>query len=192
MQAKTGTSPKAGNFGQFATKDLAFLMEAMQRSPEYAAMAIRLALGQKGRPLGRFADARDSLYGKAMQSALSLGGAPGMGGVTDIANDFLNQGVLGNNLIGYAGGLGQKARGVDFTGMGSVTMEKLLRAGLALEGLNMGSIGGEINSGYLDDVIWGDEARSLQKRTEGDASNFADLLKGSRYQQAMNTFRPVR
>ncbi|MBP9897787.1 MAG: hypothetical protein KBF28_05400 [Gemmatimonadales bacterium] len=185
----TTTGQSSGKFGQFKTDDMAFLLQAMQNSPEYAAMALRLAQGQKGRPLGRFAGARDNLYGKALQSALSFGGLNGMGSLESIANDFLTQGVQGNNLLGYAGGLGQQARGQDFAGVDSLTMEKILRAGLALEGLNMGSLGGEVNSGYLDDVIWQDEARGLQQGFGGDETNFADLLNQSKYKRAMSAFR---
>lgn len=180
---KTGTS--TGNFGGLHTDDMAFLLQAMQNSPDYAAQAIRMALGQTGRPLGRFAGARDSLYGKAMQAALALGGLPGMGSTQDIAQQFLQQGVQGNDLLGLGEQFGQQALGQDFSGVGSPTMEKILRAGLALQGLNMGDLGGQVASGNLDDIIWQDSARGLKNGFAGDQGNFADLLNGSRYKTAM-------
>jgi hypothetical protein len=65
-------------------------------------------------------------------------------------------------------------------------MEQILRAGLALEGLNMGGIGQRVNQGYLDDIIWQDTTRGLANRD--DSRNFADLLRGSRYERAMASF----
>ena len=180
---KTGTTQ--GKFGQFKTNDMAFLLQAAMKDPDYAAQILRLAQGQTGRPLGRFAGARDSLYGRALQSALSLGGLPGMGDIEGIANDFLTQGVQGNDLMGYSNKLGQRAAGIDFTGISSPQMEDILRQGLALQGLSMGGLGGAVNSGYLDDLIWKDQARNFAD-SGNDQTNFADLLNGSRYKQAMS------
>lgn len=184
----TGETTNPGRFGQFATNDIAFLLQAAANSPDYAAQALRLALGQTGRPLGRFAAARDNLYGKALQSALALGGLPGMGTTQDIASQFLDQGVLGNDLMGYGNKLGQQALGMDFSGVDSLTMEKILRDGLALQGLSMGDLGGAVANGNLEDIIWQDQARGLKNGFGGDVTNFADLLNGSRYKAAMSAF----
>lgn len=184
----TGQTNSPGSFGQFKTNDIAFLIQAMQNSPDYAAQALRLALGQTGRPLGRFASARDNLYGRALQSALSMGGLPGMGSTQDIANQFLEQGVQGNDLMGYGNKVGQAALGQDFSGVDSLTMEKILRAGLALQGLSMGDLGGSVANGNLEDIIWQDQARGLKNGFAGDQTNFADLLNGSKYKAAMGAF----
>lgn len=185
---KETTTRTPGQFGQFQTNDLAFLLQTMQNSPDYAAQALRLALGQTGRPLGRFASARDNMYGRALQTALSLGGQGGFGSVEDIANQFLQQGVQGNDLMGLGQKMGQQALGEDFSNVDSLTMEKILKSGLALQGLSMGDLGGAVNSGYLDDVIWGDKARAMRLGYAGDQTNFADLLNGSKYKNAMQNF----
>lgn len=182
----TGQTRTSGRFGQFQTDDMAFLLQAAASDPRSAALILRLAQGQQGRPLGRFAGARDSLYGNAFQAALGLAGTPGFGTLEDMAGDFLNEGVTGNDLLGYAGGLGQQALGVDFTGMETGDMEEILKAGLALQGLNMGGIGQSVRGGQLDDIIWQDIMRSFQNRD--DSRNFADLLQNSPYQKAMSVF----
>lgn len=186
--ADTGQTYTPGRFGQFQTNDLATLWDQAKRDPAMAAMILRLAQGQTGRPLGFLAGDRDSLYGKALQTALSLGGLGDFGSVSDIANQFLQQGVLGNDLTGYASGLGQGVLGMDFAGMDSDTMSQALQAGLALQGIDMGGIGAAQHKGQLQDILWAALERELADKNN-DQKNFADLLQGSPYQQAMQAFR---
>lgn len=183
-----GTGPaQLRNFGQFQTDDLAALLQAAANDPDRAAQILRLARGETGRPLGRMADFRDALYGRSFQTALSLAGMDGMGTMEGMAGDFLNNAVLGNNLAGYAGGLGRQVAGMDWEGVDSATMERALRAGLALQGINMGAMGGSIQQGRLEDIVWDDWARSLGN-TQNDTRNFSDLLANSPFIRAMQAF----
>lgn len=183
----TGETTNPGSFGQFNTDSLGFLLQAAKGDPSAAAMILRLAQGQTGRPLGRFANQWDDLYGKAFQTALSLAGSGAdMGTLQNSAEDFLNQGVLGNDLLGYTSGLGQKVAGMDFSGMDTDTMDAMLKAGLYLQGLNMGGLGQAQRKGQLDDIIWADLVRNFQ--SPGQTKNFADLLSNSPYQRAMSSF----
>lgn len=189
--ADTGETTTPGRFGQFQTNDMAFLLRAAAADPENAAAILRLALGQTGRPLGRFAGAWDKMHGEAFQTALALAGADGAGGqgfgtLEDIAGGYLDNALLGNDLLGYAGGLGRRVAGMDFTGMDSALMDQFLNAGLALQGLNMGGLGQRQRKGQLDDVIWADIVRNFEN--PGSEKNFADLLKGSPYQRAMSAY----
>jgi hypothetical protein len=184
----TSTGTTGRNFGDFWTDDIGFLLNAAKANPDNAAMILRLAQGQTGRPLGRFAAARDNLRGNAFQAALALAGAGDFGNLEDMAGDFLNQGIYGNDLLGYTGGLGQQVAGMDFTGMDSDLMESILKAGLALQGNNMGGFGKAQRQGQLDDVIWQDIVRNFAN-PNNDEKNFADLLTNSPYQRAMAAFR---
>ena len=187
--AKTGTTVSPGRFGQFQTNDLATMYAAAQDDPDIAAMLLRLAQGRAGRPLGLLASTRDNLYGKAFQTALSLAGAGGgqFGDVEDMGNDFLQNAVLGNNLIGYGQGLSNDILGMDFSGIDAPTMQALLQGGLALGGIGMGGIGKRVNQGYLQDILWDTLARELGDTNQSD-KNFADLLANSPYKRAMAAF----
>lgn len=180
----TGTNK---NFGQFSTNDLASLLQAAANDPDRAAQILRLAQGQTGRPLGRMADFRDSLYGRAFQTALSTAGLDGFSDLQGTANNFLQQGVQGNNLIGYSGDLARQLAGQSFEGVNSTDMEKQLRAALALQGLNMGSMGGSVQQGRLDDLTYADWARSLAD-SGNDTKNFADLYNGSKFQRSIANY----
>jgi hypothetical protein len=83
--------------------------------------------------------------------------------------------------------MGRRAAGMDFTGVTSEAMEAMLRAGLGLSGMNMGSIGGAIQKGRLDDLVYEDELRNLQDKNF-DMQNFDDLYRNSRYRQTMTRF----
>lgn len=184
---QTPTGGTAKSFGQFSTNDLASMLQAAANDPDRAAQILRLAQGQTGRPLGRMADFRDSLYGRAFQTALSTAGLDGFNDLQGTAQNFLNQGVMGNNLIGYSGDLGRKLAGQSFDGVNSTDMEKQLRAALALEGLNMGSMGGSVQQGRLDDLSYADWARSLAD-SSNDTRNFADLYNGSKFQRSLANY----
>lgn len=184
------TTPQGGtlkNFGKLQTNDMAALLQAAANDPDRAAQILRMAQGQTGRPLGRMADFRDSLYGRAFQTALSLAGTDGQGDLQGMAGDFLSKGVQGNDLIGHTGNLARTAMGQDFAGIDSATMEKIARAALAMQGLNMGSLGGAVQQGRLDDLVYSDWERNLTD-SGNDQRNWADLLKGSRFQQSMQNY----
>lgn len=180
------TGQTARSFGKFNTNDIAFLLQAAAGSPESAATILRLALGQTGRPLGRFASAWDDLHGGAFQTSLALAGADGFGNLESMADDYLSNALQGNDLLGYAGGLANKIGGMDFSGMETADMDKFLKAQLALNGLNMGGLGQSQQSGRLDDLIWQDIVRNFAD--PGTNKNFADLLANSPYQRAMQAF----
>lgn len=179
-----GGGPTPRNFGQLQTTDMAGLLQAAANDPDRAAQILRLAQGQQGRPLGRMADFRDSLYGRAFQTALATAGLDGFSDLQGTANDFLGKGVQANNLIGYSGDLSRRLGAQSFEGVDSATMEKQLRAALALQGLNMGSLGGAVQQGRLDDLTYEDWARNLAD-SSNDTRNFADLLRDSKFRRSI-------
>jgi len=183
--ANTGAT--MGNFGQLQTNDLATMWEMAQNDPDIAAMILRMAQGQTGRPLGLLSGKRDDLYGKAFQTALSLAGVKGFGDIEDVAGDFLSQAVNGNDLMGYGNQMGQKVLGMDWTGIDAPTMQAALKGGLAMQGIGMGGIGQSVNSGFLNDLIYSTLAREIQDKNKSEI-NFADLLANSPYQRAMQAF----
>lgn len=177
-----------GRLGQFQSDDLSTALAAAQGDPDLAAMLVRAAMGQSGRGKGFLSDFRGNRYGKAFQAATALGGLEGFGSTGDIAEQLIAA-IQGNTFNDYAGDLGQQAMGLDFSDMGSKQMEAILRSGLGLEGMNMGSLGGAVNTGYLDDLIYSALEREMGDGFGKGDGNFADLLGGSRFQTAMRGLR---
>lgn len=200
-QYNTTTGKTQGQFGQFKTDDLIGLLMAAENDPKRAAQIWRLANGQSGPQLGFMGAFRNGLYGQAMQAALSLvgsgtpgatdykAGLPGLsgnGGLEDMANQWL-QAANSNDLAGFSNKLGQQALGMDFGGVSSPNMEDILRTALGLQGLSMGSLGGAVQKGRLDNVVNAGWERDLAN-TGNDQINFADLLNQSKYKNAMQNF----
>lgn len=184
--ADTGVT--GGYFGKFQTNDITSALEMAAKDPSVAAMLLRLAMGQKGRGLGFMSDLRDSLYGNAFQAALGTAGLPGMGTKEDLAGDFLQNAVQGNNLAGYGNDLGQRLLNFDYSGISSPDMQDMLSAGMALQGIGMGGLGRSVNSGYLQNLLWDAWTRDLGQGMGDNETNFADLLANSPYYRAMQAF----
>jgi hypothetical protein len=177
-------------FGQAQIGDWATALKMAQGDPAIAAQLLRMAMGGKSRGLGFMSDTRDTLYGQALQAALSLANTSGFGDTTNIMDDFLTNGVQGNDLLGYTSGLASKIGGMDFGGMSSPDIEKFLRTQQYMKGLSGGSLGNSANNGYLENLLW----EAMQRELGGgyaDETNFADLLKNSRYAQAMGAIQPA-
>lgn len=190
-----GTATTYPNFGQLGNVDPAMAYQAMQQDPGVAAHYLRLAAGQAGPVTSRLGQFRDSLYGRALQAYLALGGVGGNKSGFGGAQDFLSA-MNGGDLQGLLNGQAGNAAGSNFSGVDDATTEKILRAAIALKSLGTGTLGSSLMSGNLDNLLYSQEGQDIQGNALGPSSIGGGLGRlaqgGSPYGQALQQFLALR
>lgn len=187
--ALPGTTASGTNFGALGNVDPMYAFNAMQNDPAIAAHYLRLAAGQAGPVTGQLGHFRDSLYGRALQTFLALGGVGGNKAGFGGAQDFLSA-MNGGNLQGLLNTAASNASGANFAGQQDTDVEKILRAAVALKSLGLGSLGGSLMSGDLNNLLYAQEGAGIQD--SGGASQvgggLARGLSSDPYGQALQQY----